>query len=343
MASSISHSNGRIPSLALALAAVAVLSWMGCAVYSLWWSPETRFATEAARTKQKWARELSNRRGPKFLVFGGSSCLFSIDGERMLNRHQVPLVNMGLLAGYGPKTITEWTLSETRRGDTLIVAVEPNLTGDALPTAAGIQFSFAMGAPHWISGILQPQTTVGGDDLLALRPGGYHTFTFLGKVFQGRPLYRYFVEDIRPSGWATTAVKIHLQQSPGAPQKISAAARTLLHSLADWSRTNDVRICYSLPLAWCPPAEAASLQRENAAFLVDISEILPVLEDPRLGILTNSALFADTAWHLNSEGAALRTDELASQLRAWRMWSRSSLEALVSKAQPLAQQVGEEQ
>lgn len=37
--------------------------------------------------------------------------------------------------------------------------------------------------------------------LLALRPGGYHVFTLLGKLVQGRPLYRYNTAEVRPSGF----------------------------------------------------------------------------------------------------------------------------------------------
>lgn len=326
MASSISHSERRVPRLALRLLAVAGLTWATCAAYSLWLNPETRFIKVVAHTKQNWAQKMTREHGAKFLIFSASSSMFSIDAERLLERHHLPLVNMGLVRAYNAKMITEWALSETKRGDTLIMAFEPGLlTEDVQPTSEAVQFAYAMRSPWWIHGVLEPFAPLGPGSLLGLRPGGYHVCTLLWKIPQRRPMYRYSIAEIHPSGWVETPVRMNLGGAPGHGEKISPGASVLLLSLDNWCRTNGVRLCYSLPLAWCAPNELQYFQRQNAKFLLEISEFLPVLADRRLGAHTNAELFADTAWHLNTTGVALRTDELAAQLRAGRMWKPEEL------------------
>jgi hypothetical protein len=332
MASFTLPSKRQVPALTLRLAAVALLTWAACVAYVLWLNPEIRFMRAAAAAKQHWARQLTREQGAKYLIFGSSSCTFSIDGERLLERHQLPLVNMGLIVSYGAKTITEWSLSETQPGDTLIAALDPAMIArpDILPTSDAIQFCYALRSPQWVHGVLEPSGPDRFSSLLSLRPGGYHASILFGKMFQRGPMYRYAIEEIHPSGWVETPVRMNLGGSPGHGDGLSAQGRALLSSLGDWCRTNRVRVCYSLPMAWCPPEELEAFQRGNARFLLEVSKLLPVLEDRRLGAHTNASLFADTSWHLNAGGVALRTDELAGQLRAWKMWNPDELRTLAT-------------
>ena len=319
----------RVPSLALKLLGAALAAWAVGVVFTLWINPETRFFKAAAHTKQEWARKMTREHGAKFLVCGASSTTFGIDGARLLERYQLPVVNMGVTAGVTPRILTEWALSETRPGDTLVVAIEPGLlTIDQAATATAVQFCYALNSPQWLRGVLEPHESAGPASWLMLRPGGQQTFTYLAKLFGGQPLYRYRVADLQPSGLVTTAVRTPLTGSPGYQGPLPAASRHLLRSLADWSRTNQVRLCYALYWAWCPPEYLEAFRRQNAAFLVEISEFMPVLEDRRLGAVTNQTLFADTALHLTAEGVPLRTDALGEQLRAGRMWDTNELRTL---------------
>ena len=319
-----------MPGLALKLLGAALAAWAVGAIFTLWIHPETVFLKQAARTKQAWAQKLTRESGAKFLICGASSTTFGIDGARLLERHQLPVVNMGLTAGLTPRILTEWALSETRPGDTLVLAVEPALllNPDQAATDASVQFCYALNAPRWLHGVLEPHESTGPSAWLMLRPGGGQTFTYLAKILGGQPLYRYRVADIQPSGLVTTDVRSALVGPPGYSGDLPAFSRQMLRSLADWSRTNQVRLCYALYWAWCPPEHLEAFQRQNAAFLLQMSEFMPVLEDRRLGALTNQTLFADTALHLTTESVVLRTDALGEQLRAGRMWDTNELRAL---------------
>lgn len=333
MASSTSHSESRVPKRLCGLVLAALLAWAACAFYTLRLNPENRFLKAAALTKQTWARQMTREHGAKHVIVGTSSCTFSIDGERMLARHQIPLVNMGLFASIEAKPLVEWALSEIQPGDSLIIALEPRiLSGPIRPGAHAQQFAYLMGVPRWMEGVLEPLTPAGIDSLLALRLGGRHTVLLAGKILTRRPMFRYAVEDIHPSGWVETKATGEINGAAGGGGMPSADGRMLLRSLVQWCQTNQVRVCFTLPVAYSTPELLPAFQRANAEYLLEVSKFLPVLEDRRLGANTNASLFADTAWHFNAEGVAQRTDELAEPLRAWRMWKPEELRALANGA-----------
>jgi hypothetical protein len=86
-------------------------------------------------------------------------------------------------------------------------------------------------------------------------------------------------------------------------------------------------LIYALPWAYCAPEQMAKFQGENAAFLLQISEFMPVLREGRLGAYSNTEHFADTSFHLNKEGAAVRTAELCSALTTNALWSKDELQS----------------
>ena len=166
--------------------------------------------------------------------------------------------------------------------------------------------------------------------LLALRPGGYHACTLLGKLLLRRPMFRYATTDLHPSGWVETRATGVIDGAAGGAAPLSPEGQRLLRSLAEWGRTNRVRVCHALPVAYCRAGMLDSVQRSNARFLLEVSQFLPVLEDRRLGVNTNASLFADTGWHFTAAGIAQRSDELAEPLRAWRMWKLDELRSIAT-------------
>jgi hypothetical protein len=224
--------------------------------------------------------------------------------------------------------LTMAALEETKRGDTLIMAMEPALLTDPpdLPYL-GAQFSAAAGRAEWLREPLPPVAPLSWAGLaMALRPGGYHTFTMLGKLARGQELYRYRPEDMRPSGFNQTPVRIPITGPPGHGGDIPAGTREFLKSVREWCDQRDVRLAYSLPWAYTPTDLVTEFQRKNVEFLLQVSDIMPVLRDPRLGAYSVREHFADTAWHLNETAAALRTDSFGEQVRDWQVWSRQDLE-----------------
>jgi hypothetical protein len=328
MTSSISHSNRRVPVRAMKLLAVAVAAWMACAAYTLWLNPEVRFYSRMSALQDDWSRKMDREHGNKVVVFGGSSCMFSIIGEQLLEKYNLPAVNRGLGAALGVKIPMLHAMQDLRSGDTLIVALEPGaLTEPAELTSLADQFSYATGHSDWAA---RPYLGLAGANrlstLLALRPGSYHAFTLIGKLVQGRDLYRYNAANALPSGWLRTNVRLPLQGAPGHGPRLSGDARRYLAALKDWCARHGVRVAYSLPWAYAPADKIEEFKKHNARTLLQIAEFIPLLKDPRLGAEPRAELFADTAWHLNEEGSRLRTDQLGDAIRLWEIWPTEELQ-----------------
>lgn len=310
---------------------IAFATWLAGAVYTVRLSPDIRFFTGAARIKQAWSARMNTEHSPKYVLFGGSSCAFSLDAERLLQRHRLAAVNMGSAAAMGASVLTQAALEETRAGDVLVVALEPTLlTGSQEPSSFGVQMAFALGRRNWV---LHPQvgtnSTPWSSALLALRPSGSRMLTLLRKVLRQEEMFRYHLTDVRPSGFMQTSVRPQFTGLSGHEGRLSGDSRILLGALRDWGKRSQVRVVYSLPWSYMPPDKVAWCQRHNAQFLLDVAEVLPVLYDPRLGAHSDKELFADTALHLSEEGAALRTDELADQLKGGRTWTIEELQERV--------------
>ncbi len=198
MRSSTLPSSATIPSFAVLLLAVAMASLGLSAFYTLRLNPELNYFRGTDRVKTAWADKMTREYGTKLVVYGGSSCEFGIDTERLLRKHQMPAVNLGRGAGMGASILTQAALQHARPGDTLVAAVEQSLFNESLePPSLGVQFSVATGHPEWVT-----HPAVGTNSLpwlsvlLNLRPGGYHALTMLGKVAGGKPLFRYQISDV---------------------------------------------------------------------------------------------------------------------------------------------------
>jgi hypothetical protein len=335
MCSSTSPFNVSRPKLVLVLILTALVGIGVSAWYTLRFNPEIRYFKKTHAIKQAWARQMTRDYGAKVVIYGGSSCEFSIDGERLLERFRLPCVNLGRGAGMGSVVLTMVALEETRPGDTLIVAMEPGLITVPLEMPhLGIQFSIATGHWNWIRHPLPPAEPVSWlDAVLALRPGGYHFFTMLGKLVSRQPLYRYRPGDTRPSGWHQTLVRLPITGPPGHTVHIPESTTAFLRSLRDRCAQQQIRLAYSLPWGYTPPDRVQSFQKENVQFLLQMAEIMPVLRDPRLGVYSVREHFSDTVWHLCEEGAALRTDELGQQITGWQVWSTEALQSELQKLQ----------
>jgi hypothetical protein len=332
MDSSTSHFK-KVPCRALLLLAVALASWAACALYSLRLNPEVNHYRYGYGIKRQWAGQMTREHGAKFVVYGGSSCEFSIDGETLLSKYGEPVVNDGRHAGMGPVVLTESALSDLRPGDTLIVGLEPGLL--TMPfgkePALGVQFSFAVGHPGWV---LHPALGMGRATWIqaaaALRPGGFFTFTLLGKWIRGQPSYRYKASDFHRSGWCETDVRVPMTGAAGHGPHLSEDARALLTNISLWCRTNGIRVAYSLAWSYCPPDQLREFRKSNAEIVAEIMPIIPVLRDDSLGANLDARNFADTALHLSTTGAAQRTDEFGRQIQQWNTWTREDLDRTIA-------------
>jgi hypothetical protein len=327
MPSSISPSSARTPRRALWLAGLALAALLASAAYTLWLNPEVRFYKHSTRVKRAWAEKMRGDHGAIVVVCGCSTTAFSVDGERMVRVHKLPVVNFGLHAGMEPPFLAALAAEATRPGDTLILELDPVLITAPFSSAdVAAQLGLALGRP----GVIHASNLTGEpvhwvEDLLSLRPGAYHCFTLLGKIALRKPLYRYQPRDVRPSGWQQTAERTTIVDESPPKGGLSPDARRLFQAIRNWGETNRVQVAYSLVWRYATPEHQRAYQRLNLAVVREVAEILPVLKDPVLGAYTLKEHFADVGAHLTEAGAAARSDALAAQIREHRFWTREEL------------------
>jgi hypothetical protein len=330
MASSTSPSEPRRFRPAAWLLLTGLAAWGLALVYTLRLNPEIAFHRSSRQLKQAAAERVRREHGAVVFFTAGSSGMFSVDATRLQQKHGLPAVNFALGAGLGPGVILQAVAAEARRGDTLVVAFEPFLLTEPMePTAMGMQFSFATGHPEWVTKpFLAVPPVAWPSALLALRPGGYHCVTLLGKLVTRRPWYRYHLRDVDPNGLAVTDVRLPPNGPPEFAATLPPAATNLLTSLATWGQAHGVKLLYSLPWGHCPTNEIGRVQRRNANLVRQIAAYMPALRDPALGVHPVAEDFSDSVWHLTREAATRRTDGLAELLQRDEFWSLAELNQL---------------
>ncbi len=312
----------QIPRLTLALLAVALASIIAGAAYGIWWNPDLGFWKEMARRKLAWVEKLHGKHDRAIGVVGGSTTLFAIDAGMMEEKYGLPMANLGMAASLGPDVCAGFGFSALRRGDLLIVSLEPAmLTDQTAPTASGTQLAIALGRPElltWGNGpglfrrLVNPATIL---------PGGYHVVTLLGKLALGQRLSRYKLEDSRPGGFLITTERRPfaeaLRSGGNAPLQLSADGKALLERTRNEAEARGIQVAYVLPWAFCPEPDAAAWRKTYRALLDQIGQIMPVLDEPQRGVHTVLADFSDSAQHLTETAAQHRSEVFAATLRAY--------------------------
>ncbi len=319
-----------MPRRALLLFLAAIVSWVAAAAFVFYLDPELALTKQVIERKRAWAGRCDARYAKKVVVYGGSSCAFSIDGERLEERYALPTVNMAAGAGLGAAMLTQLALPACREGDTLVVALEPALiTRPATRLMSATHLAYALGErelldfPGHHPGL--SRFTRLPAELLNLRPDGSRTCALLGKLALRQRLYHYRIEEVEPSGYQWTDIRLPISAPAEQGLALSADARELLAFLQRHTAERHQPLRYSLPWTFCPADLAAQRRRLNVALIREIGELMPVLRDPALGVQTDTARFADSVYHLTREAARLRTDALGEQLTHDHVWTEASL------------------
>jgi hypothetical protein len=317
----------------LLLLVVLLLAWAAGAAYTLYFNVEMRLTRFMLDRKLAWME----RRLPstnRVIVFGGSSSSFSISPAFALEQG-VPMVNLGMGAGIGSKVLTRMALAQVRAGDTLVMALEPDLlSADTAVTLIGAQSAVVLGHAGWANDSGDPDPNANGTlapYVWALRPGGFHAVTMLGKVAQRRPLYRYQSEDFFEDGQQQTEVRGELGGFRGHPApRLSADGKSWVRATRAYCERKGLKLVYALPWTLTEPASEAAVRRLHAAFLADLAQEVEILRDERLGCVTDRSWYCDTQFHMTLAGSRERTGAMVASLKAGLRWTESELRAMAA-------------
>lgn len=298
----------------ITIASIAVLGAMIFSYYqTTQWNPEMRFWKAAAAAKSEWIESLRKSEDvPVIICFGGSATGFGIDAEYADRELGCRLANFGLHAGMGADALTGFALSKAKKGDTLLVMLEPELLADSeMETALGVQFSHAIGE----SKILNWDGASSSFHLANLRPGASNIFGVIGKKLMGRPMYRYQLRDLRESGLLTTPVTSGLVARSSSPNSLSESAKKLLKELVSVARERKLNVIYGLPWVYSDEENANLVRKDRLKFLNDVEKIMPVIYEDDFGVNTEKINFRDSPQHLSETAARTRTERLVKLLQ----------------------------
>jgi len=313
----------KAPRLALVLLVTAVLAWCVGALYTSFLDPEMKFWTAAARQKLDWVEMMREKHGYVIGVVGGSTTTFGIDAEYIERKYNLPVANLGLHVGMGPEACIGFGLSALRKGDTLVLSLEPAAFTADYPEASklGSKLALLLGRPElttWDGN--NPQIEL-ARTLVMAPPGGYHVVTMLGKQALRMPPYRYSIANLQPGGLQVTKERRDLATemdfaSPDTNAQLSALGAQLLKDARLAAEQRGIRLVYVLPWSYWPKETVNEKRTANAALLNTIGRHVPVLIEPSMGAHSELKDFTDSGQHLTTEAAANRSKVLAETLTA---------------------------
>jgi hypothetical protein len=254
-----------------------------------WETAMTQRATDLAEIK------LNTPKTPTLLFTGGSSCAFSIDPKIIEAICGLNTLNLGLPISTGPRFLLHHALKKATSGDTIIVALEPDLLtyeSEMKPTSLTLALALAENDSNG---------TVGGDtfhehlrlkdSLNLVRPGANFTFTYIAKIVSGKG-YRYTNHDLRYRGRIETSVRDPKIPKAGRKQavKLSQSGRQLLVEYRQAALKKGVNLVYSMPWTLTDETAADHNRQNNKQILASISEVIAIADDGTQGISTEKKI-----------------------------------------------------
>lgn len=312
------------------LFAALVLGLLAVRLFDRYLDSENLFWKETVTRSNAWAREIDARYPAKYVAAGGSSTRTSIDPALLLEEFNIPLVNAALHAGFGMAVHMEGALPYLRRGDTLILSLEPLLLSSTKSAkgshgTTGAKFF----ATHLQTGL--PHTELADwneeDALRILRGNSYQIIVRILRELLFEKSYRYTPEELHESGWLEVQLRCKLA-TPRFPleARMRNAMPTrwsldFLRRIVSWGHEHGVRVIYALPRSYAQEKTRCYY----AAFALRIMDVMPVLRDRALGADPDPDHFSDTINHANTAGTQLTTREWGRALAEEDFWTREEL------------------
>ncbi len=315
------------PARSMVLLLLSLATAGASAFYTIHFNPEVRFLAAAWHQKsmalKSGVSELPETGRPsppsRVLFCGGSSVLVGIHPPSVEAELGVPVINLGMAAGMGPDVLTQLALNEVRRGDVLIISLEPDLlTMEQTRSMLGSQISWATGNPSWLG---RNSPADWGVSLSHLRPGAYHLWTLAGKVLMRKPLYRYDPSELKDGGWQEIAAR---GDDPGIPVfdfSLTDQGRDLLSRVRRVCDERGAKAVYLLSRHFCPPARESVHREGISRFIQDVNAILDVVGPQTQRYSMDRGKFADTPWHPVPDEARRGSGRTGAELRLlFREW-----------------------
>ncbi len=298
----------------------------------LFWSAGTP-ATASAAAIQAWVDhkvDIANAApSPRLLIVAGSNALYGIRASQLETELGFPVINFGTHAALS----LDYHLSKVRKvarpGDTILLALEYELYGDAPVNHVLSDYVFG-GDPEYITTLPPGDQLIwlaGASSNVIFRPFVDLVSTAPRERLETRRTHREgldahgdFLENSadrqidRHRDAVAAARPLHRLLGPKRIREAPGWAR--IASFADWCRAHDIRLLATFPatIDFAVYHERRSRQAQAAAVEGYAALGIPTIGTPA-DFFYPSSHFFDTGYHLDADGADLRTEMLAEKLR----------------------------
>ncbi len=305
------------------------------ACFILYLNPDFNFFGKLAKTSESWEQELRLKHPHVYVLAGGSSGRTGIDPQILLDEYQIPLVNGAMGAGYGLAANIAMAWEHIRPHDTLILNIEPEiLSGTDTPVlndygvkklfhAYGFGYSQASPSIHWDwKAMLQP---FWGDSMSIA--------SYIIKTLTLPENEIYFYEKnarIHRSGWMEVLTKNNYHHRAILTDDVQSLdmftinplAKEFLERLRQECLKHQVSCIAMVPRTYID----GSMRAYRLWYALQLTRLgFAVLHDPKIGAITTTNYFTDTANHLNREGSRHHTQQLAESLLNEHFWTEEEL------------------
>lgn len=273
--------------------------------YAIFLDPEMQLYGKELYLKH----ELANRINSKKVIFiGGSSCAHSVKPDLFLAEN-IPCVNMGYHAGAGAPFLTAHGMAVAEPGDLVVFAMEPRLLLKDKPVSrVALTGSLMVRDLSFCTGGQFTDKKLSLEDLVfTIRPDGWRLSKSLAVFFVRYDVFSHVKLD--EFGWMNCTLRTakpieRFSEFDGFDE----ANQQLLRRLVEFCRKREISIVVAIPWRLCESEDVESALAWDKAYINEISKIMPVLLETESAVLTNSFLFSNTSYHLDEEGAVLRSE-----------------------------------
>ncbi|MEO0541892.1 MAG: hypothetical protein AAFZ80_13665 [Cyanobacteria bacterium P01_A01_bin.105] len=290
--------------------AAAGLAWAAGFVYNVHLGGETRWLKSMYEKKVAIAATIDE---PKLLVTGGSGAHYTLNSALLEDELGLPVVNLGIDGPVGLNVILPSVLEQVNPGDTVLLIPEYLILhhDNGLGDRSG-PFSIAIGRPR--AGDIPPQQLA--QDLLLLGvPSLRGVIKSANDLVNEGKLTGYYDDPLTANGDPTLDKD---RAGDWWQLEISKpATRHAIDRIAQFHAEVEAKggtLWLALPWVYGDPGDDTKANIQATADA--LNEIAPLVYDPdSLNIQSDVGLFADTHYHLTAEGRALRSRQLAAELK----------------------------
>jgi hypothetical protein len=306
MSSSTSTSKKWLLFYLAALLLAAGVGW----IYATRFEPETQFWTKVFQARRA---EMAKRPDVPHVIFtGDSACAFGIDAKVFTEESGVPSFNLGGTRQMGLEIFMEEALRQTRKGDYIVLICNPRLlveSESSSMTKAGTQMALSLSAETTFS-----------EKITASRPGFNHLITHGAKIGLRRPAFAYQIAGYQAGGLVTTEERPQQSGQSDTFEFSESDLITASHILFNWAircEKEGATLFYLMPLEFTSQEMLAENRKRKEAALTEFifkTSSVSFPNPPRRACSSDDTLFADTLYHLTSEGAESFTRELTPEI-----------------------------